>query len=205
MLGAEGKPLGPATELELEHRYIHAVSAPHGRSLVILATRALMVPDGQDELPGRWLAVEATADGKLAQKSADLAFVHPMVRVLDAAFALELDGRPAWFIERGGEAQGELVRDAKIERVARDKLGALGVKEESLVPSDGIDWMLDFGDSGSRFHRMASGKELGEPATLPPGIGMMASPQWSGIAFVIGHSTQTDAAATAWTVGIDCK
>jgi hypothetical protein len=200
-----GKPLGSAVELDLEHRYIHDISPANGHEIVILATRALMVPSDKESLPGKWLAIKIGADGKLEQKSADLPMAFPLIRVFDVVFPLELDRKPAWYIRRGGEPTGELVRDAKIQAVAKEDLGKHGIKPEQLESPDEVDWAISFGPQGSVFERMHAGAALGKGVELPPGLSITVQPAWTGTAWVFGYSSQIEKSATAHLAVVDCR
>lgn len=200
-----GKPLGPAVELDLEHRYIHDIAPAHGREIVLLATRALMVPKDKESLPGKWLAIKIGADGKLDQKSADLAMAFPLIRVFDVAFPLELDGKPAWYIRRGGEPNGELIRDAKIQPVAKEDLAKNGIKPEDLDAPDEVDWAISFGPRGTLFERMHAGAPLGKAVELPTGLSITAQPAWTGASWVFGYSSQADKTTTAHLAVVDCR
>jgi hypothetical protein len=198
-----GKALGTAVELDLEHRYISDIAPPHGREIVVLATRALMVPDDKDSLRGKWLAIRVAPNGKIEQHASELAMAYPLVRVMDVAYPLELDGRPAWYIRRGGDGGGELIRDGKLERIRDDELAARGIKD--LNPADRVDWAMSFDASGATFERIIDGKGLGKPVQLPPGIGLTVEPSWTGTSWAFGYSSQAGSATTAHIAMIDCR
>jgi hypothetical protein len=201
-----GAPLGKMVELELEHRYVQDVSMPDQKSFVIFATRALMVPDDKQDLPGVWLDLTVGSKGALAQKAHELPLGFPLVRVMDQAMAFELGGKPGWFVQRGGEAQGELLLDGKLEKIARSALGPKGVTEEMLQPKGRVEFMLSMDENGSTFGRLADGKLIGQQLSLPKGSTGIADPVvWSGTHWVIPHATQTATASTAALVAIDCK
>lgn len=200
-----GKALGAAVELDLEHRYVSDIAPPRGREIVVLATRALMVPDDKESLRGKWLAIRVAPDGKIEQRASELAMAYPLIRVMDVAYPLELDGKPAWYIRRGGDGGGELIRDGKLERIRDDELAARGIKDADLKPADRVDWVISFDSSGATFERIMDGKGLGKPVQLPPGIGLTVEPSWSGTAWAFGYSSQTGSSTTARIAMIDCR
>lgn len=200
---AEGRPQGELTELDLHHRYLQDVSPADGRRVVVLAMRALMVPEAEEGLRGRWLEITVGPDGKLTQAPRDLQLAYPLVRALDRVYPFELEGKPAWYISRANGREDELVAGGELERLTPEQAEQRGLQ---VVNKDRVELVIELDSEGIRVHRVAGGERVGKPTELPPGnVGLLDSHVWSGRAWVFSSAPQTESASTAQLLVLDCK
>jgi hypothetical protein len=195
---AAGHVLGSPKELDLEHRYVQDTQPLGGRSVAVLGTRALMVPDDKESLPGRWDTLTVGADGSIEEKASDLAFKSPLVRLLDNALRADVGGHGGWVIARGGEPDSDVVADGVLTRVPKESV-------PPLAP-DAVDWVLAF--DPLQLTRIAGGAQVGQPTRIVLADGqvdVLVHLEWSGSRYVVPYVRESGSHRTAALVTLDCR